>query len=145
MRAIEKGGKVPVTVMVGTEEPFAAEIRRLNNKPGHLQFRYENKAQERLRLYLQGLFGNAAKDGLLEVSEVAPFVFFFKPILRSNKYDPDFKREAVRLVVEDGMGIREVERSLGITYGVLKGWVQKHRDHQDAAFVGIHAPESPEA
>jgi transposase len=23
--------------------------------------------------------------------------------------------------------------------------VQKHRDHQDAAFVGIHAPESPEA
>ncbi|WP_092194754.1 hypothetical protein, partial [Desulfomicrobium norvegicum] len=26
-----------------------------------------------------------------------------------------------------------------------KGWVQKHRDHQDAAFVGNHAPESPEA
>lgn len=66
--------------------------------------------------------------------------------MRSHrKYDPDFKREAVRLVVEAGMGIREVERSLGITYGVLKGWVQKHRDHQDAAFVGCHAPESPEA
>jgi transposase len=62
-----------------------------------------------------------------------------------RKYDPDFKREAVRLVIEDGMGIREVERSLGITYGVLKGWVQKHRDHEDAAFVGSHAPESPEA
>ena len=66
--------------------------------------------------------------------------------MRSHrKYDPDFKREAVRLVVEDGMAIREVERSLGITIGVLKGWVQKHRDHQDAVFVGIHAPESPEA
>ena len=61
-----------------------------------------------------------------------------------RKYDPDFKREAVRLVVEDGMGIREVERSLGITYGVLKGWVQKHRDHQDAAFVSRISPESPE-
>ncbi|SFL22210.1 transposase, partial [Desulfomicrobium norvegicum] len=64
---------------------------------------------------------------------------------KQRKYDPDFKREAVRLVIEDGMGVREVERSLGITYGVLKGWVQKHRDHQDAAFVGNHAPESPEA
>lgn len=52
--------------------------------------------------------------------------------------------ESVRLVIEDGMGIREVERSLGITYGVLKGWVQKHRDHQDAAFVGSQAPESSE-
>jgi transposase len=43
------------------------------------------------------------------------------------------------------MGIREVERSLGITSGVLEGWVEKHRDHQDAAFMGIHVPESPEA
>lgn len=84
MCAIGKGGKMPVTIMIGTEEPFTAEIRRLNNKPGHLQFRYENKAQERLRQYLNRLFGNAAEGGLLEVSEVAPFVFFFKPILRSN-------------------------------------------------------------
>lgn len=62
-----------------------------------------------------------------------------------RKYDPDFKREAVRLVVEDGLSIREVERNLGITYGVLKGWVQKHRDHKDAAFAGNLTPESPEA
>lgn len=50
MCAIAKGGKAPVTVLFGTGEPVVAEIRRLNNKPGHLQFRYENKAQERLRL-----------------------------------------------------------------------------------------------
>jgi len=61
-----------------------------------------------------------------------------------RRYDPDFKREAVRMVVEEGLGVREVERNLGITYGVLKGWVQKHRDHQDAAHVGL-ATESPEA
>ncbi|QEM68229.1 transposase [Geobacter sp. FeAm09] len=60
-------------------------------------------------------------------------------------YDPDFKREAVQMVVEEGLGVREVERNLGITYGVLKGWVQKHRDYQDAAHVGRIAPESPEA
>jgi transposase len=62
-----------------------------------------------------------------------------------RRYDPDFKREAVRMVVEEGLGVREVERNLGITYGVLKGWVQRHRDHQDAAHVGRIATESPEA
>ena len=62
-----------------------------------------------------------------------------------RKYDSEFKREAVRLVVEEGLRIREVERDLGITHGVLKGWVQKHRDHQDAAFVGRFDPQSPEA
>ena len=65
--------------------------------------------------------------------------------MRNRKYDPDFKREAVRLVVEEKLNVREVERNLGITYGVLKGWVQKHRDHQDAAFVGSMSPLSPEA
>ena len=39
MRAIAKGGKVPVTILFGEEEPVVAEIRRLNNQPGHLQFR----------------------------------------------------------------------------------------------------------
>jgi transposase len=62
-----------------------------------------------------------------------------------RKYDPEFKREAVRLVVDEGLGLRDVERNLGITHGVLKDWVQKHRDHQDAAFVGRFAPQSPEA
>ena len=63
----------------------------------------------------------------------------------NRRYDPDFKREADRMVVEEGLGIREVERNLGLTYGVLKDWVQKHRNHQDAAFSTRSAPESPEA
>ena len=83
MRAIAKGGKAPVTILFGTEEPVVAEIRRLNNKPGHLQFRYENKAQERLRQYLLGIFGSQTGGSLLEVEEVAPFTFVFKPILKN--------------------------------------------------------------
>ena len=62
-----------------------------------------------------------------------------------RKYDPEFKREAVRLVVDEGLAIREVERDLGITYGVLKDWVYKHHTHQDAAFVGTVSLDSPEA
>jgi len=84
LQAIEKGGKVPVTILCGTEEPVMAEIRRLNNKPGHLQFRYENKAQERLRLCLAAIFGSPAEGNLLEIVEVAPFTFLFKPILKST-------------------------------------------------------------
>lgn len=84
MRAIEKGGKVSVTIFFGNEEPVVAEIRRLNNKPGHLQFRYENKAQERLRQYLTWKFGNSADGNLLEVEEVSPFTFLFKLILKNT-------------------------------------------------------------
>lgn len=62
----------------------------------------------------------------------------------NRRYDSDFKREAVRMVVEEGLRVREVERNLGITIGVLKGWVQKHQDHQDAAFSSRTATESPE-
>jgi hypothetical protein len=84
VHAIEKGGKVPVTIIFGTEEPVMAEIRRLNNKPGHLQFRYENKSQERLRRYLSGEFGNTTEGNLLEVAEIAPFTFHFKPMLKNT-------------------------------------------------------------
>ena len=83
MRAIEKGGKMPATIFFGTEEPVVAEIRRLNNRPGHLQFRYENKAQERLRQYLLGTFDKQTDGSLLEVEEVSPFTFLFKPILKN--------------------------------------------------------------
>ena len=65
--------------------------------------------------------------------------------MRSNrKYDSEFKREAVLLVVEQGLTIREAESNLGITHGVLKGWVQKHRDSQSAPPVapGQLSPEA---
>jgi len=84
LRAIGKGSKVPVTVLCGVEEPVTAEIRRLNNGPGHLQFRYENKAQERLRRWLSAIFGGPSEGNLLEIVEVAPFTFLFKPILKST-------------------------------------------------------------
>jgi hypothetical protein len=83
LRAIEKGGKIAVTVLCGAEEPVKAEIRRLNNKPGHLQFRYENKSQERLRRWLTAMFSASGAESLLEIVEVAPFTFLFKPILKS--------------------------------------------------------------
>ncbi len=47
--------------------------------------------------------------------------------MSKRKYDEEFKQEAVRMVVEECHSIRSVEKSLGITYGVLKGWVGSYR------------------
>ena len=53
-----------------------------------------------------------------------------------RKYDREFKREAARLVIEDGRTVRSVENSLGITRGVLKDWVHLYRKDSESAFVG---------
>jgi transposase len=63
--------------------------------------------------------------------------------MKNRRYDDEFKKEAVRLVVEEGRRIRDVERSLGITYGVLKGWVAKYHDHQKSG-TAADICESPE-
>jgi len=51
--------------------------------------------------------------------------------MSNRKYDEEFKEEAVRLVVDEGRTVRSVEKSLGITYGVLKGWVARHKQKTD--------------
>lgn len=84
MLTIARGEKVPVTILLGGDEPVSAEIRRLNNQPGHLQFRYEKKAQERLRQALVQIFDGGVAGNLLEVEEIAPLVFHFKPILKTT-------------------------------------------------------------
>ena len=60
-------------------------------------------------------------------------------------YDPEFKLEAVKLVVEEGQTIVSVEKSLGITRGALNTWVKKYRERQEGAFqkgANIHPLEA---
>jgi len=57
--------------------------------------------------------------------------------MTNRRYDEEFKKEAVRLVVEEGQRIRVVERSLGITFGVLKGWVAKYHNQQKSGPTDI--------
>jgi transposase len=44
------------------------------------------------------------------------------------RYTPEFKDEAVRLVIESGRPIAQVARELRISDGTLGNWVAKHRD-----------------
>ncbi len=85
LQAITRGAKVPVTILCDGLEPVQADIRRLNNKPGHLQFRYELKSHERLRHYLSTLFDQVASGSLLNIEEIAPWTFSFQPILKDAR------------------------------------------------------------
>lgn len=45
-----------------------------------------------------------------------------------SRFTPEFKDEAVRLVIESGRPIAQVARELRINDGTLGNWVAKYRD-----------------
>jgi transposase len=47
---------------------------------------------------------------------------------RRRKFSPQFKAEAVQLVIETGKPIAEVARDLGVHDGTLGNWVKVWRD-----------------
>lgn len=53
-----------------------------------------------------------------------------------KKYDLAFKLEAIRLVVEDGRKVSEVERNLDISRGTLARWVREKKADPEDAFPG---------
>ena len=53
-----------------------------------------------------------------------------------RQYDKEFKREAVRLVVEGKRRITEVARDLGIRSNMLHRWKRKLEEDGEGAFPG---------
>jgi transposase len=47
---------------------------------------------------------------------------------RRRKFSPQFRAEAVQLVIESGKPIAEVARDLGVNDGTLGNWVKAWRD-----------------
>lgn len=47
---------------------------------------------------------------------------------KRSRYTPEFKDEAVRLVIESGRPIAQVARELRINDGTLGNWVARYRD-----------------
>jgi transposase len=45
--------------------------------------------------------------------------------MANRSYSDEFKKEAVRLVIEEGRTRRSVEKALGITNDLVKEWVWK--------------------
>lgn len=61
-----------------------------------------------------------------------------------RQYEDSFKREAVRLVVDENRQTSEVERNLGIPQGMLYKWVEKYGKHPVDPFPGSgHRSKDP--
>jgi transposase len=46
---------------------------------------------------------------------------------RPSKYPAEFRRDAVAMVIDEGLSIAEVGRRLGVNEGTLGNWVAKER------------------
>jgi transposase len=51
-------------------------------------------------------------------------------------FSSEFKREAVELAAKSGKPLRELERELGLSDGLLKQWVRKAQKDGPEAFPG---------
>lgn len=51
-------------------------------------------------------------------------------------FDQEFKRDAVKLVIEGGRGLRDVSRSLGLHENVLRRWKSQYLEDREHAFPG---------
>ena len=53
-----------------------------------------------------------------------------------RKYDPDFKRNAVRLTDEPGRTVAKIAENLGISKDLLYRWRKTYRFNKELAFPG---------
>jgi len=57
------------------------------------------------------------------------------------RFTPEFKQEAVRLVIESGPPIAQVTRQLQINDGTLGNWVAKFRDEHPVSETPLNLSE----
>ena len=62
---------------------------------------------------------------------------------RPSKYPPEFRRDAVAMVLDEDRPIAEVARSLGINEGTLGNWVNVERKAREQG-VGLNIDERAE-
>jgi len=55
---------------------------------------------------------------------------------KRRSYDSEFKREAVKLVIEGGRIASEVSKGLGINENILYRWIKQYREDSENAFPG---------
>ena len=55
---------------------------------------------------------------------------------KRRRYDREFKREAVKLVIEEGRAVAGVARNLGIHENLLHKWKKQYEEDPQYAFPG---------
>lgn len=56
--------------------------------------------------------------------------------MAGRTYSNEFKIQAVKRVIEDGVSSAQVARELGININTLREWVKRYKENQDEPFVG---------
>ena len=57
-----------------------------------------------------------------------------------KRYSKEFKDEAVKLVLEQGMSKAQVTRDLGISHGIIARWIKESQSQGEKAFPGNGTP-----
>lgn len=52
---------------------------------------------------------------------------------KRGRYSNEFKQEVLRMVETTDKSISELERDLGLTYGLIRKWMQRYRIDEDDA------------
>ena len=52
--------------------------------------------------------------------------------MKNQRYTNEFKNEAVKMIIIDGVTVKEVSQQLGVPEGVLYSWRQKYLDEMEA-------------
>jgi transposase len=60
-----------------------------------------------------------------------------KEVITRKKYDADFKRNAVELVLSGSRPCRAVERDLGLPQGLLHRWLKEFQANPKGSFPGL--------
>ncbi len=55
---------------------------------------------------------------------------------KRRKYTREFKEEAVKLITEQGYGVREAARNLGINAGMLGRWKREFKQKDQGTCLG---------
>jgi len=56
--------------------------------------------------------------------------------VKQAKYSKEFKLQAVRRIVEDGVSQAQVAKELGVSDGTLRFWVKTYKENKEEPFVG---------
>lgn len=63
--------------------------------------------------------------------------------MQRRRHTAEFKNEAVKLLLIDGLSVKEVSEKLGVSTGSLYAWKAKHLDEMEAeAPEGAQSPKA---
>jgi transposase len=63
--------------------------------------------------------------------------------MKRRRYTAEFKKEATKMIMIDGISVKEVSDQLGVPEGVLYEWKRKHLDQlEENAPADVQSPKA---